>query len=242
MRQRGQRPAAQHVRGVAPVRNRGVPPQRHGERGQPLGKVRRAGHERPGQQPPVQRRARDGVGRAEAPAGEDGLHHFEPQRQRLDAGPQRLGRHPRPRHGGKAQDDLGLDPRLGQARQRHGRGAKGLHGRVVDRPPDRGVDAVFVPDRVVGEAELAAHRALAPRLPQGLKPGGRLIGLGQTETRIGRGEGRDRMRPVQRGERRARDGGRVAHPATSSPASEFGAEAVILTRASAPAPRPGAAA
>src|SRR5215212_8624070 len=70
-----------------------------------------------------------------------------------------LGRHR------QSEDDLWLDPWLGQTRERNGRPQV---GEIADRPvvdvsPHRSANLVFVPDRAVGEADLASQRYLATR-------------------------------------------------------------------------------
>jgi hypothetical protein len=61
--------------------------------------------------------------------------------------------------------DLGLNPRIDEAVQRHRRLiVLGLDKRaIVDRAPDGLVHAVAVPDRPIGKADLAADRTPVKR-------------------------------------------------------------------------------
>src|SRR5262249_61700056 len=62
----------------------------------------------------------------------------------------------------RANNDLGLDPGLGELSQRKrcGRGQI-MQSRLVEIAPDRRIDLVLLPDRAVGETDLAPAPDLA---------------------------------------------------------------------------------
>ena len=67
-----------------------------------------------------------------------------------------------PDRGRQAEHDFWLDARLGQVRQRTSPADLACSGAVVDVAPDRRMDLVFLPDRAIGEADLAADRPALP--------------------------------------------------------------------------------
>ena len=71
---------------------------------------------------------------------------------------------------------------------------------VVDIAPDRRMDIVFGPDGAVREADLAPDRPLAARFAPRPNGGGRPIGVGQSETAMAPGEGRNLTARSQYGE------------------------------------------
>ena len=114
----------------------------------------------------------DRVGQREFPSRKDRLHELEAMRHPIDASEQGALVHAGRRRGRQPEDDLRLDPRLGQTRERNGRPhvVEIVDRPVVDVSPHGRADLVFVPDRAVGEADLASQRCLATRfthLPHG---------------------------------------------------------------------------
>src|ERR1700735_1419149 len=108
----------------------------------------------------------DSVCRLERPVRKDRLHDLKAVRDPVDAADEGVLIHAGLGRGRKAEHDLRLDPGLGQALQRSlERLAAEVADRViVDKTPDRRVDAVFLPDGPVGESDLAADGTLATRL------------------------------------------------------------------------------
>ncbi len=72
------------------------------------------------------------------------------------------------------------------------------HGAVVDVRPDRGVDAIFGPDRAIRETDLAADGLLAPRTPAAQDLRAHRVSGFRTEARIAHGDRRDQRVPVER--------------------------------------------
>ena len=109
----------------------------------------------------VQAVAGGAVGELELPARVVALHDLDGVRDPLDALEQDPPGLPSAARRLQAEADLGLDARLRQAGERHHatRCRRRADQRaVVDRAPDRLVDAVARPDAAVGEADLAADR------------------------------------------------------------------------------------
>ena len=132
----------------------------------------------------------DRVGGGEAPAGEDRLHDLEAMGDPVDAAEKRRVVHVGPRRGGEMKDDLGLDPRLGQAGEGEAPADRGMitHRAVEHEVPDRSVDAIDALDRRVGEADLAADRPLAPGSAQVADLCRDPIGFAEIEPRMSRRE------------------------------------------------------
>jgi hypothetical protein len=93
-----------------------------------------------------------------------------------------------------AAGHLGLDPRLHQAGERQRRLGlrRETHGVREHVRPHRLVHAVAVPDRPVGEADLAPDRLPALRAAAALDLGEHLVGRRHVEARVLRGDRRER--------------------------------------------------
>ena len=125
------------------------------------------------------------VGQRELPSRKDRLHQLEAVRHPIDASEQGALVHAGRGRGRQPEDDLRLDPRLGQPRE--GNGPLPV-GEIVDRPvvevsPHRSADLVLVPDRAIGEADLASQDSLATgftHLPHGR---GDAVGVLELEAR-----------------------------------------------------------
>jgi hypothetical protein len=76
--------------------------------------------------------------------------------------------------------------------------ARAEQSRVVHEAPDRLAHAVLVPQRAVGEADLAPDRPLAARDPCRVHARGHLVGPRHVERRIARRERGDRLRRAER--------------------------------------------
>src|SRR5688572_21730558 len=106
------------------------------------------------------------------------------------------------RHGCELQHDLRLDARLDEMADRAGCGAlpriRRRHGGIVHGPPDRGVHAIFVPDRRIREAHFPADRSFAARYSPRRHQGGDGIGVVEIEIRPIVGDRRDGRCAVER--------------------------------------------
>src|ERR1700735_2282988 len=108
----------------------------------------------------------DSVCRLERPVRKDRLHDLKAVGDPVDAADEGVLVHAGLGRGRKAEHDLWLDTRFGQALQRN---LERLAGEladcaIVDIAPDRRIDAVFSPYGPVRETDLATDRTLAARL------------------------------------------------------------------------------
>ena len=178
--------AAENERAAALLHLRAVAPQADGEAAERLGpggavlaeRVPRADRERA-----VEGEGGRRLGEREAPARIDRLHELEAVGDPADAAEEGGVAHSGRRGGGDAEDDLRLDPRLGEPGDLEAafRGREVGDGGVEDVAPHRGGDAVARPDRRVGEADLAPDRPLAAGFAQAAQAGGDAVGGGEVE-------------------------------------------------------------
>ena len=89
--------------------------------------------------------------------------------------------------GRKAKHDLWLDAGFGQAEEGNFKrlAREVAHGAFVDITPDRRIDAIFLPDRSVGETDFAADGMLAPRLSLRADGCRDVVGVLESKVRIG---------------------------------------------------------
>ena len=110
---------------------------------------------------------RNRISSLEPPAGKGRLHDLEAVRGEGDALEEFALVHAGLRRPSEAECNLRLDARLGKMGDAEpgGQICEVVNGGIVHVSPDRGMDAVLVPDRRVRKADLAANDALASRLP-----------------------------------------------------------------------------
>ena len=127
----------------------------------------RDGARRPDDERSVQAKVCNRISQREFPVEEMRLNDFKAMRDPIDRRQQfdLVGRGARRLR--KVQDDLGLDPGLGQVTdgQPRGRLIQPCHGAVVHVSPHRARHTVLVPDQPVREADLPADRRVASRAP-----------------------------------------------------------------------------
>src|SRR5207344_856885 len=129
------------------------------------------------------------VGELELPVGKGALHDLDGVRGPPDRCDEVVGANAA-RSMLQPEADLRLDARVRQAGEPDdGAITFGTDQRaVVDRSPDRLVDAVARPDGAVGEADLAADRLPSLRQAVAVQRTRRLITLRRRETGVGIGE------------------------------------------------------
>ena len=207
MAEGGKRPV-EHIGAPAAVDLLVVAEERDGEIGEALDPAPAVGlpdhRQRTAQIGAMQRPGRDRVGGGEAPVGEDRLHHLDAVADRVDAADQLAIVHVGARPAGDAQRDLRLDARLDEVACGKRRRLACHDAAGIDRPPDRRVDAVFVPDGPVGEANLPAGDTLAAGDPRPHHLVGGRIGAVETEIRARGCYRRDLAPAVERVEDRCR--------------------------------------
>ena len=177
--------AAEHVASVALGDGGAVPGKpdcEAAQQGLPRGSIRADVVALADEERAVEAEGGGGLGTAEPPAGIDRLDDLEAVGDPVDAVEEVVLVHARLGGGREMEHDLRLDARLGKAgkvearRRRQGRGRS-----VVDEVPHRAGHAIALPDRGVGEADLAADGALAARLAQGADPIGDGVSPGEIE-------------------------------------------------------------
>src|ERR1700722_17445576 len=132
----------------------------------------------------------DSVCRLERPVRKDRLHDLEAVGDPLDAANEGVLVHAALRRRCKAEHNLWLDTGFGQALQRNLERLLGEFAKraIIDIAPDWRVDAVLLPDGPVGETDLAAYRALAPRFSLCANRGRNVISILKCKVGIDLGE------------------------------------------------------
>src|ERR1700722_17320500 len=143
------------------------------------------------EEPPVEAVGGDGVCRSKRPIRENRLHDLKAVGNPIDAMDERLLVHAGRGRGRKAEHDLRLNARLGQAAEGNleSFGGEVLDRVVVDVAPDRRIDAVFRPDGPVGEPDLTADGTLPARFSPRADGRGNVVRVLKSKVGIDPGEG-----------------------------------------------------